>query len=172
MISLNTIITYFPNNSHIKLKVCDTASSHHSPSPMNGSNITKLDCILNCCYDFKSINYPYLESSEQLNHFFPDSLHKIKSHIFQNISTYSIQELTPFKYKNACELCDNILYKENIGRLMVNNYCVLCEEVIDVFHNKFYIPTIEKLSFRLAHVRVLGSMGYGRTRNHCLHKIN
>ena len=28
---------------------------------------------------------------------------------------------------------------------------------------------MEKLSFRLSHVRILGSMEYGKTRNDCLH---
>ena len=42
---------------------------------------------------------------------------------------------------------------------------VLHEEVIDVFIGNFYIPTIEKLSFRLARVRILGLMECGKTRN-------
>ena len=42
---------------------------------------------------------------------------------------------------------------------------VLHEEVIDVFHNKLYTTTIEKLSFHLACVRILGSMECGNTRN-------
>ena len=68
-----------------------------------------------------------------------------------------------------CGLYDNIQDKENRGRVMVNKCFVLHEEVIDVFHNKFYITTIEKLSFNLSHVRILGSMECGRTRNYCFH---
>ena len=34
-----------------------------------------------------------------------------------------------------------------------------------VFHNKYYIPTIGKFSFQLSHVRILGSMECGNTRN-------
>ena len=41
---------------------------------------------------------------------------------------------------------------------------VLREEVIDVFHNKFCIPTMECL-FLLAHVSIFGSMVCGNTRN-------
>ena len=40
-----------------------------------------------------------------------------------------------------------------------------CQEVIDVFHVFFNIPTIEKLSFHLSHVSILGSMKCGKTRN-------
>ena len=80
------------------------------------------------------MNVPYLESSEQLDCFFPDSLHKIKFHIFQNTSQFSIHGLRPFKYKNMCELCDNILDKDKKGILPAKKYFDLHEEVIDVFH--------------------------------------
>ena len=76
--------------------------------PITGSNIPKRDCILNCFSDCPSLNAPNLESSEELECFFPDSLHKIKFHIFQNISKILIHVLRPFKDKNTCELCDNI----------------------------------------------------------------
>ena len=68
-----------------------------------------------------------------------------------------------------CELCDNILDKYKRGRIMVNKCFVVHEKVIDVFHENFYIPTIEKLSFHLDHVRILGSMECGKTRNYCFY---
>ena len=77
----------------------------------------------------------------------------------------SIHILRPFKYNNTCELCDNILDKYKKGILMVNRCSVLHEEDIDVFHEKYYIPTIENLPFYLAHVSILGSMECGKTRN-------
>ena len=52
---------------------------------------------------------------------------------------------------------------------MANEYFVLHEEVIDVFHEKIYIPTIEKLSFNLSYDRIIGSMECGNTRNDCYH---
>ena len=48
---------------------------------------------------------------------------------------------------------------------------VLRKEVIDVFHEKYYIPIIEKLLFHLAHVRILGAMECGNFRNDCFHII-
>ena len=51
---------------------------------------------------------------------------------------------------------------------MGNKYFVLDEEVINVFHERKK-PTIEKLSFHLAHFRILGSMECGRTINDFLH---
>ena len=58
------------------------------------------------------------------------------------MSKYLIHGLIPFKYNNTCELCDNILGKDNRVRIMVNKVFVIHEEVIDVFHEKIYIPTI------------------------------
>ena len=108
----------FPNNSHINLRACDAALSYNCSSTITESNITKWDCILNLCYDCTRINAPYLESSEQIDIFFPDSLHKIKLHIFQNISKFSIHVLRPFKYNNTCELCYKIQDKYNMGIIM------------------------------------------------------
>ena len=76
-----------------------------------------------------------------------------------------IHGLKPFKYNNTCELCNKIQDKEEIGKMMENKYVVLHEEVIDIFHNKFYIPTIEKPSFNLSRVSIPGSMECGKTRN-------
>ena len=98
---------------------------------------------------------PYLESSYQLDRFFPASLNKIKFHIFQNISKRSIHSLRLFEYMNMCELYDNILDKYNRGILMVKKVFVLHEGVIDLFHEKYRIPTIEKLLFHIAHISIL-----------------
>ena len=82
---------------------------------------------MNCCYGCPGMNYPYLESSGQLDSFFPASLHKIKSHIFPKISKFLIHRLRPFQYKNNCELCDNIQDKDKRGEVMVKIYFVLRE---------------------------------------------
>ena len=66
-----------------------------------------------------------------------------------------IHGLIPFKYKNTCALCDKIPEKENRGRITVKKCFVIHEGVINVFHEKYYIPTIEKLSFHLDRVRIL-----------------
>ena len=47
---------------------------------------------------------------------------------------------------------------------------VIHEEVIDVFHNKLYIPTMGNFSFHLDHVRIIGSMECGNTENDCFHE--
>ena len=110
------------------------------------------------------MNAPFLESSEKLDRFYPASFHKIKFHIFQNIPKYFIHILRPFKYNDMCELCDTIMDKDKKGRIMVKKSFDLYKGVIDVFI-EFYILTMEKISFHLAHVRISGSMECGRTRS-------
>ena len=88
------------------------------------------------------MNAPFLESSEQLDIFFPASLHKMKLLIFQNISECSINKSIPFKQNKICDLCDIIPDKDNKGRVMVKRFFVRYEEVIDCFHGFVYIPTI------------------------------
>ena len=49
---------------------------------------------------------------------------------------------------------------------MKNNlekYFFLHEVVIDVFYDKFYIHTMEKMSFHIDHVSILCSMEFGNT---------
>ena len=71
------------------------------------------------------MNTPYLESSEQLDRLFPAFFHKIRFHMFQNISKFPIHGLRLFKYKNMFELCDNIKDFENRGEIMVKRCFVL-----------------------------------------------
>ena len=82
----------FPNNSHINLRTCDDVSSYHYPSPITGSNIQKWDRIFDCFSGCQRMNAPYLESSDKLDSLFPVSLNKIRFHIFQRISIFSIYE--------------------------------------------------------------------------------
>ena len=43
-------------------------------------------------------------------------------------------------------------------------FFTLHEELIESFHSKFYIHAVEKLSFHIAHVRIIGSLECGNTR--------
>ena len=70
----------------------------------------------------------------------------------------SMHVLRPFKYKIMCELCDNIQDKDKRVILIGKKFCVLREEFIYLFHDKFYILTIEKLQFLLSSVIILVSM--------------
>ena len=68
-----------------------------------------------------------------------------------------------------CKLCDKILDKYKRGKRMGKKWFVLHEEVIDIFHENFHIPKIEKRSFHLSRIKIIGSMEDGKTRNDCFH---
>ena len=164
-ISLNFLLKPIFNYLYIKLIVIslnnkfnhDAASSYHCPSPITGSNIPNLDFVLNCCYGFPRMNASYLESLEQPDYFFLSPFINLNS-IFFKISKCLIHSLRKFEYKNTCELYDNILDKDRKFRLMVKKCFILHEEVIDIFHEKYYIPTIQKMSFHIVNVRIFFSM--------------
>ena len=67
---------------------------------------------MNYCFDCPRLNATYLESPEQLDCLIPTSHNKIKFHILQNISKCLTHGLRPFKYKNTCDLFDNMQDKE------------------------------------------------------------
>ena len=93
-------------------------------------------------------------------------VHLIKlNSIYFNKSKFSIHRLRPFKDNNICELCALTEDKEKRRKLMARKSCVIHEEYIDVFHKIFYIPTLEKWSFHISHVRNIGSMECRKTRN-------
>ena len=48
---------------------------------------------------------------------------------------------------------------------LVKKRFVVRKEVIDIFCNNCYIPTIEHFSFHLAPKWILGLLEYGKTRN-------
>ena len=64
--------------------------------------------------------------------------------------------ITPFQYNITCDLFDKIKLYGDKGNVWVKKSFVFNEEVIDYFHNTFYIPTIETLSFHHAHVIIFG----------------
>ena len=101
---------------------------------------------MNCCSDYPMMNAPFLYSSERLDRFFPASLNKIKFHIFQNISKCLIHGLRTFKHNKICELCDIIPEKYKKYRIVMKEYSVLHEEVIDVF-NDFFIYSHNRKTF-------------------------
>ena len=65
-----------------------------------------------------------------------------------------------------CDLCDIIINKYKKGIIIVKKYFSFMRKLYMSFMI-FLVPTIEKLSFHLSHVRILGSMEWGKNRNYC-----
>ena len=68
---------------------------HHIivPLQLKDQIFKKRDCSLNCCSDFPGMNELNLQSPEKFDSLFPDYIHNIRFHIFQNISKCFIQGL-------------------------------------------------------------------------------
>ena len=98
---------------------------------------------------------------EQIDFFFPASVHKIKSHIFKNIYECSIHELIPFKYNNTHDLCDKLQDKDRRGNITVKKCFVLQKEVIDVIHDKKIVPPNKNSLFILPMLQFLVQWNMG-----------
>ena len=81
-----------------------------------------------------------------------------------------MHELRPFQYNNTCNLCSNIQDIRIEKQLWKSNVFLLTRKLSMSFMKLFHIPTIEKLSFHIAHVRILGLMEYRKTRNDFFNK--
>ena len=84
-------------------------------------------------------------------------INKYKLNILQNISKCLIHGLIPFKYKNTCDLCDNIPDKYKKGRLMVNKVLFIVRKLYMSFMKKLHSHN-RKMSFHIDHVRILCSI--------------
>ena len=64
---------------------------------------------------------------------------------------------TPTGRKENCLLCLHDPYSLQPTNLYTRKDIVIMEISISYFHTSFYIPEIQRLSFHLPHVRILGT---------------
>ena len=57
-------------------------------------------------------------------------------------------------------MCEQDSLLDKFTKIYTRKELVMMETTIYDFHTSFYIPAIQKLAFRLPHVRILGT-------NHC-----
>ena len=56
----------------------------------------------------------------------------------------------------------------NVGNVYKRKELVLYRTSISKFHQEYYKPTIDKLAYHLAHVKILGTYHTGLTRREAL----
>ena len=61
-------------------------------------------------------------------------------------------------------MCSTVPSYDVISKLYTQKELVLIETPIKSFHEKFYIPALQKLGFHLPHVRILGTRHCGKER--------
>ena len=54
-------------------------------------------------------------------------------------------------------MCSTNISSVTPGKLYTQKELALLENLISEFHNKFYIPEIQKLTFNLPHISIIGT---------------
>ena len=84
----------------------------------------------------------------------------IRFHIYHIIGRFTSHGIIPLKDKKICCMCEQESLPDKSTKIYTRKELVMMETTISGFHTSFYIPSIQKLDFRLPHVRILGT-------NHC-----
>ena len=152
----------FPGGNVLHTKASRAAFSTMCPFPVENIDIPKWHCVLKCCRNCPSLLVPDEEKTENAQST------KIKFHVYRDVSRCSICGVLPFDGRKLCMTCNNQADPSLKGRLHTKKEIVLLEETITSFHQNYYMPSIEKLAYHLAHVRILGSNHVGLTRKQAL----
>ena len=112
-------------------------------------------CIAILC-DCPCINIPEQETTKKHDENTPS----IRFHIYHIIGRCTTHGRISLEYKNMCYMCKQESLPDTSTKIYTRKELVMMETKISDFHTSFYIPAIQKMSFNLPHVRILGT-------NHC-----
>ena len=84
------------------------------------------------------------------------------------MSRFNIHGNIPFIDRETCKSCKLFSNEFQKGKVYTKKELILCGDIIDVFHEKYYCPSITKLAYHLAHVSILGTNHVGATRRDAL----
>ena len=88
----------------------------------------------------------------------------IRFHIYHIIGRCNSHGRIPLKDSKICYMCkqESSTYKST--KIYTRKELVIMETTIFGFYIRYYIPAIQKLAFRLPHVRILGTNRCGEMR--------
>ena len=81
-------------------------------------------------------------------------------HIYHIIGRCTTHSRIPLKDKNICYMCEQESLPDSSTKIYTRKELMMMETTISDFHTSFDITAIQKLSFHLPHVCILGT-------NHC-----
>eukprot|EP00957_Ditylum_brightwellii_P196490 14971510-Ditylum_brightwellii.AAC.1 len=84
------------------------------------------------------------------------------------MSRCSIHGDIPFIDSKTCKTCKLLSNESQKGKVYTKKELVLCEDNFAVFHEKYYHPSMTKLTYHLMHVSILGTNNVGATRRDAL----
>ena len=124
--------------------------------PQSEHSLPHWKCVLWCYSDCPCINIHYQETTKKHEETTPS----IRFHIYHIIGRCATHGRISLKDKNICYICKQESLPDKSTKIYTRKELVMTETTISDFHTSFYIPAIQKLAFRLPHVRILGT-------NHC-----
>ena len=152
----------FPAGLPLHAKSSHAAFSTMCSFPVESIHIPHFDCVLKCCTKCPNLQIPAEECSTD------DQIPYIKYHIYKNVYRCTLCGQLPFEDGNKRMLCGEATNDTKVGNIYKRTELVLCNTSITKFHEEFYKPTIEKLAYHLAHVKILGTYHIGLTRREAL----
>ena len=117
-------------------------------------------CVLWCCAKFPSIHLPEQETDYQYLKTSPS----IHFHIYYLISRCTKPDRLPLTDKKSCHKCQQYTPSGQSTKIYTRKELVMMETPISNFHTSFYIPSIQRLAFRITHVQILVTNNCGDSR--------
>ena len=109
-------------------------------------------CVLQCCDECTCINLTDQETNKQHK----ETTTSIRFHIYHIIARCTAYVRILLKDKKICYICKQESSSDEFRKIYTRKKLVMTETSISDFHTSFYIPAIQKLSFHLPHVHILG----------------
>ena len=146
----NTVMTH---GRHIYAKTSDMAHATMCTYTKSDYAIPHWKCVLRCCADCTCINLPDKEIDYQYSYTTPS----IRFHTNHIISCCTTHGRIPLKDNKICYICKHESSSDKSTKIYTRKELVMTETTISDFRTSFYIPAIQKLTFHLPHVCILGT---------------
>ena len=130
--------------------MCTFPSAYHA--------LPHCKCVLFCCDKCPIIVIHSQESNRDSPHICPT----MRFHVYRNISCCKFHGRLPHKYRTTCSMCFTMPSSDTTDKVHTSKELVLLEKFITEVREKFYIPAIQKISFRFPHVRIFATHHCGK----------
>ena len=145
-----------PHGSHIYAKASDMEYATMWTYTQSEHALPHWKCVFWCCADCPCINITDQGTTKKHDETTPS----IRFHIYHIIGRCTSNGRITLKDKKICYMCEQRSLPDKSTKIYTRKELVMMETSISDFRTSFYIPSIQKLAFRLPHVRILGT-------NHC-----
>ena len=149
-----------PHGHHIYAKSSDMANATMCAYPQSYNSLPHRKGVLKLCANYTCINLPEQEIYNQ----YSDTTPSIQFHIYHIIAHFTAHGRIPFKDKEICCKCRQESSTDKSTKIYTRKDIFMTETTIYDFNISFYITAIQRLSFNLPHVQILGTNSCGELR--------